>query len=209
MPEPVFTDESFEVPITRRSTEFTGHVWNIVSETFTYNGIPTTREFVEHPGAVSILALDESNRILTIQQYRHPIRSRDWEVPAGLLDEPDESPLAAAKRELAEEADLVAGSWNLLAEITTSPGGSDEFLRIYLARDLSPTKTPHPREAEEADIVKRWVSLDDVVAAVLDGSVQNVGLAVSSLAAYASRAGGWKSLRPARSWDRPRSGGAI
>lgn len=196
MPEQ-FADEPFEVEITRRSTEFTGLVWSVVSETFTYNGLPTTREFIDHTGAVAILAMDDDDRILAIAQYRHPIRSRDWEIPAGLLDLEGESMLLAAKRELAEEVDLVAETWHTLAEITTSPGGSNEHLRIYLARGLSPTAQQFAREAEEADIVLRWISLDDAVAAVLSGAVKNVGFSIAVLAASAARAGGWQALRPA------------
>jgi 8-oxo-dGDP phosphatase len=192
-----FADSSFAVDITNRETVFHGWIWDVVAENFDYNGQSILRQFVDHPGAVAILAMDEQERILAIQQYRHPIRARDWEIPAGLLDEVGESPLAAAKRELAEEADLVADRWDLLIDMTTSPGGSNEFLRIYLARDLSPTPSPFPRSEEEADIILRWISLDGAVAAVLAGSVRNPGLVVAVLAAVVSRASGWKSLRPA------------
>jgi 8-oxo-dGDP phosphatase len=197
MSEAPFRDEPLDVEITQRTTVFDGRVWDVVSETFTYNGHSITRDFVDHTGAVAVLAMDADERILAIQQYRHPIRSRDWEIPAGLLDEAGELPLAAAQRELAEEADLVAEKWDLLAHIATSPGGSNEFLWIYLARELSPTAVPFPRTEEEADIVLRWISLDDAVAAVLEGSVRNVGLVTAVLSAAASRADGWKSLRPA------------
>jgi 8-oxo-dGDP phosphatase len=192
--QPPFRDEPFDVEITNRETVFHGWIWDVVGETFDYNGHSILRQFVDHPGAVAILAMDEQERILAIQQYRHPIRARDWEIPAGLLDEVGESPLAAAKRELAEEADLVADRWDLLIDITTSPGGSNEFLRIYLARDLSPTAKPFSRSEEEADIVLRWISLDDAVASALAGSVRNPGLVVAVLSAQASRAGGWRSL---------------
>ena len=192
-----FADEPFDVAITRRSTEFTGRVWNIVSETFTYNDELVTREFVDHTGAVAILAMDDEGRILAIQQYRHPIRSRDWEIPAGLLDVEGESTLLAAQRELAEEADLVADTWHSLLTITTSPGGSSEHLHIYLARDLSPAPEAYARVDEEADIVLRWIDLDEAVAAVLAGAVENVGLSAAVLAAFAARADGWKSLRAA------------
>lgn len=196
MPD-VFADEPFDIPVSERSTQFTGAVWNVVRETFTYNDQPIVREFIDHTGAVAILAMDDNDQILTIQQYRHPIRSRDWEIPAGLLDIEGESTLLAAQRELAEEADLVAATWNLLVEIATSPGGSNETLRVYLARDLSPTPDAFIREAEEADIVVRWIGLNDAATAVLSGAVTNVGLSIAVLAALASRAQGWRSLRPA------------
>ena len=197
MPERPFADEPALRPALSREQLFDGRIQSFVRESFEYNGDQLVREFTEHIGAVGILAMDDDDRILTIQQYRHPIRSRDWEIPAGLLDVAGESPLLAAKRELAEEADLEAEQWFELAEIYTSPGGSNEFDRIYLARGLTPTAAAFAREAEEVDIEVRWVALDDVVAAVLAGSVHNAILVTSALAAFAARARGWEQLREA------------
>ena len=105
------------------------------------------------------MAIDEDGRVLLIQQYRHPIRLRDWEIPAGLLDVAGESPLETAQRELVEEADLVAADWEPLLSIFTTPGGNDEVVHIFLARGLSPVGTAHAREAEEADIRIEWMPL--------------------------------------------------
>ncbi|MDR3202139.1 MAG: NUDIX hydrolase, partial [Bifidobacteriaceae bacterium] len=96
------------------------------------------REFAAHPGAVAVIALDSRGRVLLQRQYRHPVGFELWEPPAGLLDVEGEEPLAAARRELAEEADLLAGDWRRLADFFTTPGGCDERIRIYLARDLAP-----------------------------------------------------------------------
>src|SRR5699024_5294316 len=109
-----------------------------------------------------ILALDDEDRVLLIRQYRHPVRRRDWEIPAGLLDVAGEHPLATARRELAEEADLAATQWSVLAEFATSPGGSNELIRVYLARGLTELE-PFARTEEEADIERRWVGLDAAV----------------------------------------------
>ena len=79
--------------------------------------------------------------MLLIQQYRHPIRHRDWEIPAGLLDIAGESPLETAQRELVEEADLDAADWEPLVSIFTTPGGNDEVVHLFLARGLSPVGT--------------------------------------------------------------------
>jgi ADP-ribose pyrophosphatase len=148
-----------------------------------------------------VLALDDEDRILLIQQYRHPIRARDWEIPAGLLDIPGEDALVAAQRELAEEADLEAGRWNVLSDLYTSPGGSNEAIRIYLARDLRPTADAFDRTEEEADIVTRWVPLQEASEAVLARRLQNPALMVAVLAATASRSGGWASLgEPGAAW---------
>lgn len=172
-----------------------GRVWDVVAERFDYNGTPITREVVQHPGAVAILALDDDDRVLLIRQYRHPIRARAWEIPAGLLDQEGEAPLAAAQRELAEEADLAATRWDVLADFQNSPGGSDETIRVYLARGVSAVPA-FERHDEEADIEVRWVPLDEVVDAVLARRVQSPSLVVGALAAQVSRARGWSTLAP-------------
>ncbi|MEV8268645.1 NUDIX hydrolase [Microbacterium sp. NPDC076911] len=196
-------DDQLEVEVTRSETVFEGRVWNIRRDEFTYNDDTIVREYMDHTGAVAILALDENDRVLLIKQYRHPVRARDWEIPAGLLDIDGEPPLESAKRELAEEADLVADRWDVLSEFYTTPGGSDEAIRIYLARDLRPAAETFARTEEEADIEVRWVPLDEVVAAVLDRRVQNPSLVVGAMTAHASRAGGWASLGAADSpWQR-------
>lgn len=158
-----------------------------------------TREYLDHPGAVAVVALDDDDRVLLLRQYRHPVRRELWEPPAGLLDVEGEDARDAAARELAEEADLRAGRWDVLVDYYTSPGGSNEALRVFLARDLSPVPEyeRHEREAEERDMEARWVPLDDAVAAVLAGQVHNPSAVVGILAAATSRAGGWASLRPA------------
>ncbi|BDZ47516.1 NUDIX domain-containing protein [Naasia aerilata] len=188
-------DEPFTPEILERSTPFQGKVWDVVSETFRYNGEPITREFVDHTGAVAVLAMDDEERVLLIRQYRHPIRSRDWEIPAGLLDEDGEPALTAAQRELAEEADLAAEQWNVLAEYVNSPGGSNETVRVYLARGVSEVDA-FEREAEEADIEVRWVSLDEALAAVLSRDLQNPSTVIGVLTAAAHRASGWADLAP-------------
>ncbi len=182
------------VAVLSSSTVFTGRVWDVRRETFEYNGAVIARDFVDHTGAVAVLAIDEVERVLLIKQYRHPVRTREWEIPAGLLDVRGESPLLAAQRELAEEADLEASDWSVLSEFYTSPGGSDEAIRIYLARGLSATAEPFPRSDEEADIELRWVSLDEAVDAVMARELQNPSLVVGVLAATVARSRGWQGL---------------
>ena len=187
-------------PVTSREVVFSGAVWDVASEHVDLGGDePVQRDKLVHPGAVGILALDEHDRVLLLRQYRHPVRHELWEIPAGLLDEEGEAPQDAAARELREEADLVAGRYDVLAEWYSSPGGSDEALRVYLARDLSPVAEGDlfEREHEEADMLTRWVPLDEARDAVLAGRLHNPTAVVAVLAAAASRAQGWASLRPA------------
>lgn len=204
MPEAeLIADEPVSVEVLESRRTFEGHVWDVRTETFAYGGESLTRDFVDHTGAVAIVALDAAGRMLLIKQYRHPIGHRDWEIPAGLLDVEGERPLAAAQRELREEADLVAAEWDVLAEYVNSPGGSSEALRIYLARGLSPTGEPFARTAEEADMELRWVELDEVVDGVLARRLQNSALAIGALVAHTARARGWASLGAAEEpWSR-------
>lgn len=176
-------DESFPVEVTESSVVYAGHVWDVRSDTFLYNGHPTTRDYIDHPGAVAVVAVDEAQNVLLIQQYRHPLRQRNWEIPAGLLDVEGEEPVETAKRELAEEVDLVASTWDHLATIRTSPGGSDETVHLFLARGLAAAPEVHAREAEEADIRVEWVPLADAVAGVLGGRLHNAILALGVLGA--------------------------
>jgi 8-oxo-dGTP pyrophosphatase MutT (NUDIX family) len=188
------SDEHVSPTVTASEVVLDGAVWNVARETFELDGASIRREFVDHPGAVAVVALDERGRMLVIKQYRHPVRARDWELPAGLLDAHGESPLDAAKRELAEEVDLVAESWDLLSEFTSSPGGSNEVIRIYLARGVSAAAETFERTEEEAGIEVRWVPLDEVVDAVLSRTVHNSILAIGALSAAAGQARGWSNL---------------
>lgn len=176
-------DEPFEAPVVSSTLVHEGRVWDVRSDTVRYGDAEIVREYVDHPGAAAVVAIDDEGRMLLIQQYRHPIRHRDWEIPAGLLDVAGEPPMATAQRELAEEADLVAASWQPLVSIFTTPGGNDEVVHLFLARGLSPAPEAHEREDEEADIRLEWVPVDEVITGVLDGSLRNGILSVGVLAA--------------------------
>ena len=185
VPEPFegLQDEPAPVEVVANDLVYGGMVWDVRRERFRYGDAEIVREFVAHPGASAIVALDDQERVLLIQQYRHPIRHRDWEIPAGLLDIAGESPLETARRELAEEADLVAAEWEPLVSIFTTPGGNDEVVHLFLARSLSAVGTAHAREAEEADIRVEWIPLQDAVTGVLKGRLRNGILSVGVLAA--------------------------
>jgi ADP-ribose pyrophosphatase len=182
-----FADEASSVEVLASDVAFAGAVWDIRRERFAYGDGQLVREFLEHPGAVAVLAVDDAGRVLSIQQYRHPIQMRNWELPAGLLDVEGEDPLTAAQRELAEEVDLVASDWEPLITMHTSPGGSDEVIHVFRATGLSPAAEEFARESEEADIVRRWVALDEAVDAVLAGRVRNGIFQAAVLAEHARR----------------------
>jgi len=194
-----------DAPSPRRllSTEkvYEGRIWDVVSDSFklTEAGDALTRDYIDHPGAVAVLPINDAGEVLLIRQYRHPVGMDLWEIPAGLLDVEGEEFVVGAARELAEEADLAAGTWNVLADFFNSPGSSSEAIRIYLARDLTeiPHLDRHVRTDEEAEIEFHWIALEDAVTAVLDGRLHNPSAVVGILAAAAARADGFAGLRPA------------
>lgn len=190
-PDPVggLQDEPFEPEVLESALAFEGAVWDIRDDRVRYGDGELRRQYVDHTGAVAIVALDAQDRVLLIQQYRHPIRYRDWELPAGLLDVSGEEPLEAARRELAEEADIIAAAWEPLLSTFTTPGGSNEIVHFFLATDLSAAPQVHAREDEEADIRIEWVPLADAVDAVLAGRMRNALLANGVLAAAVRRPG--------------------
>jgi len=176
-------DEPVDAEVIESDLVYEGRVWDVRSDTVRYGDGEIVRQYVAHPGAVAVVALDDDGRVALIQQYRHPIRHRDWEIPAGLLDVAGEPPIDTARRELAEEVDLVAASVEPLLSIFTTPGGNDETVHIFLARGLSPAPHAHAREQEEADIRLEWMPLADAVNAVLAGRMRNGILAAGVLAA--------------------------
>jgi 8-oxo-dGDP phosphatase len=163
------------------------------------DGSTFQRDVVVHPGAVGIIALDADERILLVSQYRHPVGHRLLEPPAGLLDVAGEPPHLAAARELAEEGHVRADDWRVLVDPFTSPGMTDEAIRIYLARGLHaiPVAERHVGVHEEADMPVCWARLTHVVSHILTGVLHNPILVMGALACQAAASGGWDQLRPA------------
>jgi ADP-ribose pyrophosphatase len=159
-------------------------------------GRVASRDVVVHPGAVGVVAYDDG-RILLLHQYRHPVRERLWELPAGLLDVASEPASTAARRELAEEAGVAATRWDTLADTYTSPGMTNEAIRIFLARGIGDSAEQHERVDEEAELEPHWVSLDDAVGRVMSGEITNAMAVVGILAAALAERNGFAGLRPA------------
>lgn len=176
---------------------YVGRVISIRRDRVTMPGDTVSqRDVVVHPGAVGVIALDEQGRVLLVSQYRHPVRRRLEELPAGLLDHPGESALVAAQRELMEEAGLAADTWSVLVDTLTSPGMTDEAIRIFLARDVRQVERD-VQEHEEAEMTTEWVDLELAVRRVLAGELENAMCAVGVLAADRAVRDGFATLRPA------------
>jgi ADP-ribose pyrophosphatase len=183
-----------------RVLRYAGPIFTVYTDTVTMPGGRTVpRDVAESRGAVGIVAIDDGGRVVLVRQYRHPIRRKLWELPAGLRDVDGEDLVVTAARELAEETDLRAGRFDLLIDLHTSPGFSTELIRIFLARDLSPVPPDqrHVRTDEEAEMEIAWFDLDEAVAMVLRGEITNAAAAGGLLAAARARDGGWATLRPA------------
>ncbi|MCW2549523.1 MAG: nudF [Mycobacterium sp.] len=158
-------------------------------------GGDAVREVVEHPGAVGVVAYDERGRIMMVNQYRHPVGKRLWELPAGLLDVPGEPASTAAKRELAEEAALAAQRWDTLVDTFSSPGMTDEATRVFLARGITELAPEHPQADEEADMELAWVPLGDAIFRVMQGDITNALAVIGILAAAHARSTDFEGLR--------------
>ncbi|MDQ1039603.1 8-oxo-dGTP pyrophosphatase MutT (NUDIX family) [Streptomyces sp. V3I8] len=192
------TAEEWEVRAT--GTPFVGKKTSVRTDDVVMpGGSVARRDYQVHPGSVAVLALDDEDRALVIRQYRHPVRHRLWEIPAGLLDVPGENPLHAAQRELYEEAYVKAEDWRVLTDVFTTPGGCDEAVRIFLARGLSEAGGQRFEvEDEESDMELDRVPVDELVRGVLAGELHNNCLVVGVLALVAARGGdGLDALRPA------------
>ncbi|WP_028048046.1 NUDIX domain-containing protein [Cellulomonas sp. URHD0024] len=183
-------------PVLEHRRVHQGKVFDLDADVVDLGDTQVLREYVAHPGAVAVIALDDDDRVLLLSQYRHPVRFELWEPPAGLRDVPDELLVVAAARELAEEADLHAASWWRLVDFFTTPGGSNERIRVFLARDLSavPESDLFARTDEEAGMVPVWVPLDEAVDAALGGRLHSPTAVTGVLAAAAARARGWSTL---------------
>lgn len=127
------------------------------------SGRRSRREVVEHPGGVAVVAVDRDGSVILVRQYRYPVRSALWEIPAGKLD-PGESPRECAARELEEETGYRAGHLEEVVPFYTSPGFCDEVLYLFFAQDLAAGQdTPEEDELIETRRVRR-AELDEMMA---------------------------------------------
>ena len=187
-------------PTQSSRTVFDGHIVSVrQDEVQMSDGSTGQRDVVVHPGAIGVIALDAQDRVVLIRQYRHPVRSYLWEVPAGLMDVTDEPRVETARRELLEEAGMAARRWDRLLDLYASPGGSTEEITIFLARDLSEADRPadFTLAAEELDLEVRRVPLDEALTAVRGGRIRNSLAVAGILAVVAAKAANWEGLRPA------------
>lgn len=147
------------------------------------NGHLTTREVVDHPGGVAIVAIDENDNVLTVKQYRYAFQTVLEEIPAGKLERGEE-PSSAARRELAEETGASCKVLTPLGEIYASPGGFCEVLHLYLAEGLT-FGSQHPDEDEFINFAR--VPFNDLLRRCLSGEIRDGKTIAGVLKVYARR----------------------
>jgi len=191
---------------TSSETLYRGNIFALRRDRVRMPGDTTAvREVIEHYGAVAIVAMDDDNNIPLIYQYRHAFGRRLWELPAGLLDAAGEPPHLTAARELKEEVGLQASTWEVLVDLDSAPGFSDESVRVYLATGLTEVERPEAHH-EEADMTMRWYPIAEAARLVLSGEIVNA-IAVAGIFTAQAVATGFAGPRPLDSpWvDRPKA----
>lgn len=192
--------EGHRYEVVGRREIFSGRLFDLVSDEVTMpGGGHAHRDYLRHVGAVGVVAIDDEGRVVLVRQYRHAVGEVLWELPAGLVDVEGEASVDTARRELAEETDLRADRWDLLVDLYTSPGFTNELFRAFLARGLHPVPDDerHERHDEEAEMTVRLVDLDEAVNMIFRGEILNGPSVASLLAAARARDAAWTNLRPA------------
>jgi 8-oxo-dGTP pyrophosphatase MutT (NUDIX family) len=147
-----------------------GRIIDVSTERLRYaNGREYDLDFVRHPGAAAVVAVDDGDRVCLVRQYRHGVTDFLWEIPAGKLDA-GEAPQVCAVRELAEETGVAAKRWTSLGQFLPAPGIFTEVIHLYLARDLE-VGPPAPDADEELEI--QWLPLREAVEMVLRGELND------------------------------------
>jgi 8-oxo-dGTP pyrophosphatase MutT (NUDIX family) len=176
-------------------TRYTGRIFALRTDHVRMpGGNIAIREVVEHYGAVAVVAMDDDG---------NPFGRRLWELPAGLLDVDGEAPHLTAARELREEAGLQAQTWQVLVDLNSTPGFSDESVRVYLATRLTQVDQPEAHD-EEADMTLQWFPIAEAARRAIAGEIVNSIATSGILAAYAIRKGFGQPRQVDAPWiDRP------
>jgi ADP-ribose pyrophosphatase len=163
-------------------TVFRGRVITVNVETVRLpNDHVAELEIIHHPGGAAIVAVDARRRVCLIRQFRHAAGGWIWELPAGKL-EPQEPPLATARRELVEEAGASAARWSELGAYVSSPGVFTETVHLFLAEELEVATMAH----EPSELIEvHWVELDQACRDALEGVIADGKTAVGLLRAQA------------------------
>lgn len=152
---------------------FSGRILDLEVRTIKLpNGQTTTREVALHRPAAGVVAINQQKEMLLVEQWREPIKQLSLEIPAGLIDKTDASPLDAMKRELNEEGGYRADYWEKLAEFYTSPGFTNEKIYLFYADTL--TKLTDKRDLDPDEfLTSHWYSLEELKKMLSSGQIQD------------------------------------
>ncbi|MBA5604621.1 NUDIX hydrolase [Duganella sp. FT3S] len=152
------------------------------------DGQHTSREYIRHPGAVVILPVLDDGTVLMERQFRYPLNQVFIEFPAGKID-PDEDPLACAKRELEEETGYTATDWQFVSVIHNAIAYSDEHLDLYLARGLQPGTA----RLDDGEFLETFTAtIDELLDWVRSGKITDVKTVIGVFWLDKLRSGAWK-----------------
>ena len=172
-----------ELKLLSREILYTGRVIDLLVDAVEYpSGKTGVREVARHPGGAVTVPLLDDGRVLFVSQLRYPIGRRVTELPAGKLGK-GEDPIAAARRELAEETGYSAASLDHLATVFTNPGFCDEELHIYIARGLSLLPGGPRREEGELNMTVEEVPFGEAVERAVRGEYQDAKTIIGLLLA--------------------------
>lgn len=142
------------------------------------NGNTAIREVVHHPDASAAIAINSEKKMLLVKQWREPIKQITLEIPAGLIDPTDASPLDAMKRELNEEGGYRADYWEKVMEFYSSPGFSDEKMYLFYCDTLTPLENKRPLDEDEF-LTQEWYSLDELKQLLAQGKIVDAKTAMA------------------------------
>lgn len=168
-----------------RQLKYQGTILKIYEDTVMANGHEAHWDFIHHDGAAAVLPVTEEGKILMVRQYRNALDRETLEIPAGKLDEPDESKIQCAYRELEEETGYRSENLEYLISLNTTVAFCDEAIDIFVARNLIPSHQ-HLDEDEVIE-VEAW-ELDDLLKLIYDGKMTD-GKTVAAIMAYAVKFG--------------------
>jgi 8-oxo-dGTP pyrophosphatase MutT (NUDIX family) len=168
----------------KQTVHYTGRVIKVTTdEVVLPNGHRATLEVVHHPGGAAVVAVDVSQRVCLLRQYRYVADGWIWELPAGKL-EPNEPPLETAKRELIEEAGVSARHWESLGNVLSSPGVFGEVLHLFHATELEPRTVAH----EHAEVIEiHWVPFAEAYEWAMGGQIRDAKSVIGLARAFALR----------------------
>ena len=167
----------------KRSSEniFDGTLLHVRRDTVCLpNGKQAVREWIHHPGAAAVLPVLPNGNVILVRQFRYPIGQVTLEVPAGKLDAVGEDPLHCARRELSEETGYTAEQYEKLTTIATTVGFSNEYIHLYLARNLS-AGSQHTDEDEFVNVVQ--IPLSEALERIKTGEIIDAKTIISLMMA--------------------------